>query len=140
MPTILPEELIVDRKARMRIPFFQQAARPPQDRIRDFDATFIPLTPEQARQAAERCIHCPDPAPCYKACPVHNDIPSAMWMIEQGDFLGAAALYRQTSSLPEVCGLIDFRLRRSKEKGNQFRHQTTIKWQDAFRQIPEVAK
>lgn len=106
MPTILPEELVVDRKARMRIPYVEQAARPPQDRIRDFDATFIPLTPEQARQAAERCIHCPDPAPCYKACPVNNDIPSAMWMIEQGDFLGAAALYRQTSSLPEVCGLV----------------------------------
>jgi glutamate synthase (NADPH/NADH) small chain len=106
MPTILPEELVVDRKARMRIPYVEQAARPPQERIGDFDATFIPLTPELARQAAERCIHCPDPAPCTKACPVHNDIPSAMWLIEQGDFLGAASLYRQTSSLPEVCGLV----------------------------------
>jgi len=57
-------------------------------------------------QAAERCIHCPDPASCVEACPLHNDIPSAMWLIEQGDFIGAAEIYRQTSSMPEVCGRV----------------------------------
>jgi glutamate synthase (NADPH) small chain len=40
------------------------------------------------------------------ACPAHNDIPSAMWLIEQGQFLEAARLYRQTSSLPEICGRV----------------------------------
>jgi glutamate synthase (NADPH/NADH) small chain len=40
------------------------------------------------------------------ACPTHNDIPSAMWLIEQGKFLEAAKLYRQTSSLPEICGRV----------------------------------
>ncbi len=55
---------------------------------------------------ASRCIHCPDPAPCVEACPAHNDIPSAMWLIEQGQFLEAAELYRQTSSLPEICGRV----------------------------------
>ena len=29
-----------------------------------------------------------------------------MWLIEQGDFLGAAAIYRKTSSLPEICGRV----------------------------------
>ncbi|MCK5053945.1 MAG: NAD(P)-dependent oxidoreductase, partial [Anaerolineales bacterium] len=56
--------------------------------------------------AAERCIHCPDPAPCFEACPLHNDIPSAMWLIEQGDFVGAAEIYRQTSTMPEICGRV----------------------------------
>ena len=55
---------------------------------------------------AARCVQCPDPAPCVEACPVHNDIPSAMWLIEQGRFLEAAALYRKTSSMPEVCGRV----------------------------------
>jgi glutamate synthase (NADPH/NADH) small chain len=40
------------------------------------------------------------------ACPTHNDIPSAMWLIEQGRFLEASQLYRQTSSLPEICGRV----------------------------------
>jgi glutamate synthase (NADPH/NADH) small chain len=100
------EEPVVDRKARMKIPFADVAARPADERIGDFGPTFIPLTPEEAQQAAERCLHCPDPAPCMKACPGHNDISAAMWLIEKGDFLGAAEIYRQTSSMPEICGRV----------------------------------
>jgi len=106
MQSIPGENLVIDRKGRMRIPMVDVVARPVEERVADFQATYLPLTEDQARQAAERCIHCPDPAPCYQACPVHNDIPSAMWLIEQGDFLGAADIYRRTSSLPEVCGLV----------------------------------
>jgi glutamate synthase (NADPH/NADH) small chain len=40
------------------------------------------------------------------ACPAHNDIPSAMWLIEQGKFIEAAQLYHRTSSLPEICGRV----------------------------------
>src|SRR5512134_2409158 len=40
------------------------------------------------------------------ACPTHNDIPSAMWLIEQGFFSEAAKLYHQTSSLPQICGRV----------------------------------
>jgi glutamate synthase (NADPH/NADH) small chain len=29
-----------------------------------------------------------------------------MWLIEQGDFVGAARVYRQTSSMPEICGRV----------------------------------
>jgi len=29
-----------------------------------------------------------------------------MWLIEQGDFIGAAEIYRQTSTMPEVCGRV----------------------------------
>ncbi|MGD8604820.1 MAG: NAD(P)-dependent oxidoreductase [Anaerolineales bacterium] len=99
-------EISIDRKTRMKIAYVEQKARPSEERICDFEATFISLTPEEAKQAAERCIHCPDPAACVKACPVGNDIPSAMWSIEQGDFIGAAEIYRQTSSMPEICGRV----------------------------------
>jgi len=100
------EDRQVDRKARMKLPFVDRVARLPEERIKDFEPTFINLTPEEAIKAAERCIHCPDPAPCYKACPVNNDISAAMWLIEEGDFIGAAEVYRETSSMPEICGLV----------------------------------
>ena len=106
MQAIPSEFLAIDRKARVRIPFDEVALRDPVRRICDFEDVIIPLSEEEARLAASRCIHCPDPAPCVEACPTHNDIPSAMWLIEQGQFLEAAELYRQTSSLPEICGRV----------------------------------
>lgn len=100
------DEPRIDRKGRMKLPFIEVEARPSEERVKDFEATFLPMTPEEAMEAAKRCIQCPAPAACYEACAVHNDIPTAMWLIEQGDFLSAAAIYRLTSSLPEICGLV----------------------------------
>jgi glutamate synthase (NADPH) small chain len=98
--------LAIDRRARMRVPFLDIDHRPAQERICDFNDVVIAMDSERAILEASRCIHCPDPAPCVEACPTHNDIPSAMWLIEQGQFLEAARLYRQTSSLPEICGRV----------------------------------
>jgi glutamate synthase (NADPH/NADH) small chain len=106
MPAIASEFLAIDRKARARIPSNDVATRPVAERVCDFNDVVIPMTAEQAMLEAARCIHCPDPAPCMQACPTHNDIPSAMWLIEQGEFLEAARLYRQSSSLPEICGRV----------------------------------
>ncbi|HLE50907.1 MAG TPA: NAD(P)-dependent oxidoreductase [Anaerolineales bacterium] len=106
MPAIASEFLAIDRKARARIPSLDVATRPVSDRVCDFDDVVIPMDAEQAMLEAARCVHCPDPAPCVEACPAHNDIPSAMWLIEQGEFLEAARIYRQTSSLPEICGRV----------------------------------
>jgi glutamate synthase (NADPH/NADH) small chain len=100
------QEAALDRKLRMKIPFQAQRARPVEERLQDFDETYLVLTPEEAIKAAERCIHCPEPAACQEACPVHNDIPAAMWSIEKGNFLEAAQVYRRTSSLPEICGRV----------------------------------
>jgi len=96
----------IDRKARIKLPPVEQAERAPDERIQDFDPTYVPLTAEMAQQAAARCLHCKDPAPCVRACPANNDIPGAMWLIEFGDFAGAAEIYRQTSSMPEICGRV----------------------------------
>ena len=106
MRTIPGEFLAIDRKARAKIPSLEVATRPAVDRVCDFDDVVIPLTIEQAMLEAARCVQCPDPAPCVQACPAHNDIPSAMWLVEHGQFLEAARLYRQTSSLPEICGRV----------------------------------
>lgn len=107
MPQAIPSETLeIDRKARAIKKCEQIELRSPEERVHDFDDVAIPLGVECIQVQASRCIHCPDPAACVVACPLHNDIPSAMWLIEQGDFLGAAALYRKTSSLSEICGRV----------------------------------
>jgi glutamate synthase (NADPH/NADH) small chain len=106
MREISGDSLAIDRKERARIPTDGVDLRPVSDRICDFDDVVLPMEPEQAMMEAARCVQCPDPAPCVEACPVHNDIPSAMWLIEQGRFLEAAAIYRKTSSMPEICGRV----------------------------------
>lgn len=106
MPVDPSNSPVIDRKARMKIPSAKLALRPAEARICDFEDVVIAMTSEQAILEASRCIHCPDPSACVQACPVHNDIPAAMWLIEQGQFLEAAKLYRETSSLPEICGRV----------------------------------
>ena len=107
MNGVLPRDFsTVDRKARMKIESRGLPLRPANERIRDFDEAIIRLDDEWAVYESTRCIHCPDPAPCQKACPAGNDISFAVWLIENGQFLEAASIYRQTSSLPEVCGRI----------------------------------
>ena len=106
MQAVPSEFLAIDRKERYYKPFADLDLRPPGERTCDFEDVVISFNSERAKLEAARCIHCPDPAPCMLACPTHNDIPSAMWLIEQGRFQEAAQLYHQTSSLPEVCGRV----------------------------------
>jgi glutamate synthase (NADPH) small chain len=106
MQFIPSEDLVIDRKTRTHLPFSDLDLRPPDLRTCDFDDVVIEFSPERAMVEAARCIHCPDPAPCTIACPTNNDIPSAMWLIEHGQFNEAANLYHQHSSLPEICGRV----------------------------------
>jgi glutamate synthase (NADPH/NADH) small chain len=106
MQTIPSEFLEIDRKARVYMPYQDLSRRSPTERVCDFGDVIVPLDSDRAMLEASRCIHCPDPAPCMLACPAHNDIPSAMWLIEQGRYLEAADLYRQTSSMPEICSRV----------------------------------
>ena len=106
MQNIPSEYLDIDRKARVYTPYQDLSLRPPTERVCDFGDVVVPLDSDRAMREAARCIHCPDPAPCMLACPCHNDIPSAMWLIEQGRYVEAAELYRQTSSLPEICSRV----------------------------------
>ncbi|MSQ09618.1 MAG: NAD(P)-dependent oxidoreductase [Dehalococcoidia bacterium] len=96
----------VDRKLRFHIPaqtiFKQDAA----ERVCNWNEVTLGFADDgAARTEAERCIQCPA-APCIKACPVQNDIPGALWELEQGNYLDAANIFRLTSSMPEVCGRI----------------------------------
>ena len=63
------------------------------------------LSLEQAMQEAKRCLHCKNPG-CVEGCPVGIQIPSFISLIEQGDILGAAAVIKESSTLPAVCGRV----------------------------------
>lgn len=96
----------INRKERMKLQSKGLPLRPAEERIKDFDEAVIRIDEDWAVYEASRCIHCSDPTPCQEACPAGNDISYAMWLIEHGEFSEAASVYRQTSSLPEVCGRI----------------------------------
>ncbi len=99
-------QLTLDRYERAHIPSSAPPKQDPKKRVFNFNEVFLGYDEEQAVVEAARCIHCPSPEPCILGCPLHNDIPTAMLMIEQGNYIDAANVFRATSDLPEVCGRI----------------------------------
>ncbi len=63
------------------------------------------LSAEQALLEASRCLDCPDPQ-CMQGCPVAVNIPGFIKNVERGEFLEAAAVLKNTSALPAVCGRV----------------------------------
>jgi len=63
------------------------------------------FTEAQALVEAQRCIDCPTPT-CITGCPVEISIPDFVKQIEQGKFIEAAHVIKETSSLAAVCGRV----------------------------------
>lgn len=99
-------DLTIDRYARANVPSAPPPKQDPKARVFNFDEVFLGYDEEQAIVEATRCIHCPSPEPCILGCPLHNDIPSAMLLIEEGRYADAANVFRATNNFPEVCGRI----------------------------------
>src|SRR5215470_15326601 len=60
---------------------------------------------DDALAEASRCVDCPDPT-CVRGCPAHNDIPSFISAIRDGDLAGAHDVLRRTSVLPDICSRV----------------------------------
>lgn len=63
------------------------------------------LSTEMAVLEATRCLDCPDPQ-CVTGCPVQINIPGFIKNIERRNFKDAAAVLKETSALPAVCGRV----------------------------------
>ena len=96
---------MINRRQRFKIDAVKPPKQDPQARVHNFDEVSQTYTPEVAMEQAQRCLYC-DHAPCSKACPLHNDIPAALFLLGQGDFVGAALKFMETSNFPDVCGRI----------------------------------
>ena len=96
---------MINRRQRFKIEAVKPSKQDPQQRVYNFNEVSQSYTPEMAMEQAQRCLYC-DHAPCSKACPLHNDIPAALFMLGPGDFVGAALKFMETSNFPDVCGRI----------------------------------
>jgi len=92
------------REERVHIPPGPPPEQLPSERLKNFDMVFTGYNESQAVVEATRCIHCPATEPCILGCPLHNNIPKALFAIEQGKYDAAASIFRLTSNFPEVCG------------------------------------
>jgi glutamate synthase (NADPH/NADH) small chain len=93
----------LDNKERLKLPPQTLPKQDPRQRVHNWDEVSLPLSEEVARLEAARCLKCKG-AHCTVACPLHNDIASALALLEAGDFIGAANKFRETSPMPEMCG------------------------------------
>jgi glutamate synthase (NADPH/NADH) small chain len=93
----------IDRKTRLRIPHQPAPKQAPEERVHNWLEVYEDYDLQTAKLEAFRCIQCPA-APCQVACPLDNDIPGALLKLEDGDVLGAAAVFRETNPAPDMCG------------------------------------
>jgi glutamate synthase (NADPH/NADH) small chain len=93
----------MNRRLRLRADPLQPHKQDPRARLGNFDEVSCALALHEAVLEASRCLQC-EHHPCTMGCPAHNDIPGALWLLEQGDVRGAALKFMETSNLPDICG------------------------------------
>ncbi len=93
-------------KDRVAIPRVQMPELRPEVRVKSLhEEVNQGLTFEQAITESHRCLNCKNPT-CVQGCPVNINIPGFIKTLETGDILGAAAVIKESSSLPAVCGRV----------------------------------
>jgi len=93
-------------KDRVAIPRVQMPELRPEVRVKSLhEEVNQGLTFEQAITESHRCLNCKNPT-CVQGCPVNINIPGFIKKLETGDVLGAAAVIKESSSLPAVCGRV----------------------------------
>ena len=93
-------------KDRVAIPRVQMPELRPEVRVKSLhEEVNQGLSFEQAITESHRCLNCKNPT-CVQGCPVNINIPGFIKTLETGDILGAAAVIKESSSLPAVCGRV----------------------------------
>lgn len=92
-------------KERTSIPRVKMPELDPAYRVTCNEEVNQGLPEEAAVIEARRCMDCPDPQ-CLTGCPVSINIPGFIKNIERKEFLQAAAVLKETSALPAVCGRV----------------------------------
>jgi NAD(P)H-dependent glutamate synthase small subunit len=77
-----------------------------KERIRDFSELDLPLTPDQIRQQAARCMDCGIPF-CHGAgCPLKNCIPDFNELVYKNRWKQACDYLHSTNNFPEITGRV----------------------------------
>ncbi len=92
-------------RERGEIPRAQMPMLPADFRVTCNREVNLGLSREQARLEATRCLDCPDPQ-CVTGCPVGINIPGFIKNIQRDDVDMAAAIIKESSKLPAVCGRV----------------------------------
>ena len=80
--------------------------RPVDQRVADYNEITLPLTPDDIKTQAQRCMNCGIPF-CHGAgCPVQNRIPEFNELIYEGLWQQACDNLHSTNSFPEFTGRI----------------------------------
>ncbi len=84
-----------------------QKYQPASDRIRHFREFTLPMSDEEVKKQAARCMDCGIPY-CHgpTGCPVHNQIPDWNDLVYQNDWETAIQNLHSTNNFPEFTGRI----------------------------------
>ncbi len=74
-------------------------------RVLDWNEIYGHYSEPAAGEQASRCLDCGNPY-CEWKCPVHNDIPNWLSLVQEGRLFEAAELAHETNPLPEICGRV----------------------------------
>jgi len=93
------------RRERMALERVSMREQDASQRRVNFDEVNLGYTAEMAVAEAERCLLCARPS-CIDGCPVGIDIREFIRLTADGEFLDAAGVIAESSSLPAVCGRV----------------------------------
>jgi glutamate synthase (NADPH) small chain len=79
--------------------------QPVEERIKHWHEFMLPLSEEETRTQAARCMDCGIPY-CHSGCPVNNQIPDWNDLVYRGDWEEAARNLHSTNNFPEMTGRI----------------------------------
>src|SRR5947209_6746648 len=96
---------MLNRRQRYDIDCHKPEKQDAEARVHNWGEVYQPYTVQAAIEEAQRCLLC-EHSPCMVACPLHNDIAAAFYLLGEGDVLGAALKFAETSNMPDVCGRI----------------------------------